>query len=235
MGRRRGGGPSLTPIPIPGAVTSRSGRARTARTGRSRPWSTRARRRPGLGPFWNIDGHAVPSAGLPWCGPSVFLSVPITVTSMVLAPGWIHFVTSHAHGADITSRPALPLTEHPGHAAVPALQLHAVLPGRLRHLERLGVRDALAVERMPCSFHGPRLSGRSAAITKPLLGRVEREVAEHVGRLELVVDRERRRLEHELVLADPRRRARCRSCRRPCRATTAPFAAATGLPLHVMV
>ena len=57
-----------------------------------------ARRGPDSGACWNAAGHAMPSGGLPWCGPSVFLSVPITVTSIVLRPGAIHSVTSHSHG-----------------------------------------------------------------------------------------------------------------------------------------
>ena len=50
---------------------------------------------PDSGACWNMAGQARPSGGLPWCGPSVFLSVPITTTSISLAPARTTSVTSH--------------------------------------------------------------------------------------------------------------------------------------------
>ena len=55
-------------------------------------------------------GQAEPKAGLPWCGPSVFFKVPITVTSTSFCPRLIHLVTSHSQGGASMKPAGLPLT-----------------------------------------------------------------------------------------------------------------------------
>ena len=53
---------------------------------------------PVSGPRWNMPGQALPRPAPLWCGPSVFLSVPMTTTSMVFRPRLIWSVTSQSHG-----------------------------------------------------------------------------------------------------------------------------------------
>ena len=53
---------------------------------------------PVSGPRWNMWGQAAPRSSPAWCGPNVFLSVPITSTSIVFSPGLIRSVTSHFQG-----------------------------------------------------------------------------------------------------------------------------------------
>ena len=66
-----------------------------------------------------MAGQAVPAADYRWCGPSVFFSVPTTVTTMVFVPPLdaVGHVALARLPAEVAGR--LAVDRDPGDAAVP--------------------------------------------------------------------------------------------------------------------